>query len=68
MENAAFITTEEGDDLIVSFTIPVDNYGDVKSLTLLRTPKYEFILDESNEALRSILKTSLTTKMSFSNK
>lgn len=51
MENAAFITTEEGDDLIVSFAIPVDEYGDVKSLTLLRTPKYEFIMDESERGV-----------------
>jgi len=52
MENAAFITTEERDDLIVSFAIPVDEYGDVKSLTLLRTPKYEFILDESERGAK----------------
>jgi len=51
IENAAFITTEEGDDLIVSFAIPVDEYGDVKSLTLLRTPKYEFIMDESERGV-----------------
>ena len=51
MENAAFITTEEGDDLIVSFAIPADEYGDVKSLTLLRTPKYEFIMDESERGV-----------------
>jgi len=47
MENAWFITNEDGDDLIVSFAIPADESGDVKSLTLLRTPKYEFALDES---------------------
>jgi hypothetical protein len=46
METVEFITTESGDDLIVSFAIagradPVD----VVSLTLLRTPKYEFILE-----------------------
>lgn len=52
MENAAFITTEEGKDLIVSFAIPVDEYEDVKSLTLLRTPKYEFIMDESERGVR----------------
>ena len=51
MEKAAFITTEEGDDLIVSFAITVDEYGDVKSLTLLRTPKYEFIMDESERGV-----------------
>jgi len=52
MEKAAFITTEEGDDLIVSFVIPVDEFGDVKSLTLLRTPKYEFIMDESERGAK----------------
>jgi len=52
IENASFITTEEGDDLIVSFAIPVDEYGDVKSLTLLRTPKYEFIMDESERGAK----------------
>jgi hypothetical protein len=46
METVEFITTESGDDLIVSFAIagrtdPVD----VISLTLLRTPKFEFILE-----------------------
>jgi len=52
MEKAVFITTEEGDDLIVSFAIPADEYGDVKSLTLLRTPKYEFIMDESERGAK----------------
>jgi len=46
MENVSFITTEDGDDLIVSFAIPDADSFDVKSLTLLRTPKYEFILDD----------------------
>lgn len=52
MEKASFISTEEGDDLIVSFAIPADEYGDVKSLTLLRTPKYEFIMDESERGAK----------------
>ena len=52
MLNASFITNEDnGTDLIVSFAIPVDEYGDVKSFTLLRTPKYEFILDESERGV-----------------
>ena len=37
--------TEHGDELIVSFAVAGDFPGDVLSLTLLRTPKYEFILD-----------------------
>jgi hypothetical protein len=45
METVDFITTESGDDLIVSFAIAGGCPGDVISLTLLRTPKYEFILD-----------------------
>jgi len=52
MENAWFITNEDGDDLIVSFAIPADESGDVKSLTLLRTPKYEFALDESERGVK----------------
>ncbi len=44
MEQISFITTEDGDDLIVSFAIS-ENF-DVRSLTLLRTPKYEPILDK----------------------
>ncbi len=40
-----FITTEQKDDLIVSFAVAAgDSPGDISSLTLLRTPKYEFIL------------------------
>ena len=52
MENAWFITNEDGDDLIVSFAIPADESGDVKSLTLLRTPKYEFAPDESERGVK----------------
>jgi len=52
MENAWFITNEDGDDLIVSFAIPIDGSGDVKSLILLRTPKYEFALEESEQGVK----------------
>jgi hypothetical protein len=45
MYRVSFITIEEGDDLIVSFAVAGDFPGDVLSLTLLRTPKYEFILE-----------------------
>jgi hypothetical protein len=51
MLNAWFITNEDGTDLIVSFAIPAGESGDVKSLTLLRTPKYEFALDESERGV-----------------
>jgi len=46
MHRVNFITTEQGDDLIVSFAVAADNFpGDILSLTLLRIPKYEFLLD-----------------------
>jgi hypothetical protein len=51
MLNAWFITNEDGTDLIVSFAIPVDESEDVKSLTLLRTPKYEIFMDESERGV-----------------
>ena len=46
MERVEFITTESGDDLIVSFAIRRADPEEIRSLTLLRTPKYEFALDE----------------------
>ena len=52
MENVSFITNEDGDDLIVSFAIPIDDSGNVKSLTLLRTPKYEFALEEFERGVK----------------
>lgn len=51
MLNAWFITNEDGTDLIVSFAIPAGEPGDVKSLTLLRTPKYEVFLDDSERGV-----------------
>jgi hypothetical protein len=44
MERVGFIRTESDTDLIVSFAIPGEGLGEVKSLTLIRTPKYEFAL------------------------
>ena len=52
MHRVDFITTERGDDLIVSFAISASDFpGDVLSLTLLRTPKYEFILDPDEQGV-----------------
>ena len=51
MYQVNFITTEDGDDLIVSFAVAGDFSGDVLSLTLLRTPKYEFILDSDERGV-----------------
>ena len=45
MEQVEFITTESGEDLIVSFAIGRIDPGEIRSLTLMRTPKYEFALD-----------------------
>lgn len=44
MERVAFITIESDTDLIVSFALMGDELGEVKSLTLIRTPKYELFL------------------------
>ncbi|MGH8608147.1 MAG: hypothetical protein ACREX9_12220 [Gammaproteobacteria bacterium] len=47
METVSFITTETGNDLIVSFAVcAADDPMQVESLTLLRTPKYEGLLDD----------------------
>ena len=40
-----------GVDLIVSFAIPGLDPYDVKSLTLLRTPKYEFIWNDAERGV-----------------
>jgi len=40
----AFVTIEEGDDLIASLAIAAQEPGEIVSPTSLRTPKYEFIL------------------------
>jgi hypothetical protein len=46
MEHVVFISTESGDDLIVSFAVAPDlTYpGEIESLTLLWTPKYDHLL------------------------
>lgn len=52
MKQVVFISTESGNDLIVSFAISDPNSpGDVLSITLLRTPKYEHILDDSERGI-----------------
>jgi len=46
-ELVAFITAQTGDDLVISFAVcKPDDPTDIESLTILRTPKYEFFLDE----------------------
>jgi hypothetical protein len=44
LDIVSFITVQQGDDLIVSFAIADEEPGEIVSLILLRTPKYEFIL------------------------
>ena len=40
----SFVTLQDGDDLIVSFAIADEEPGEIISLILLRTPKYEALL------------------------
>lgn len=44
MLNVSFINCESGTDLILSFAIATDEFYGVKSLILMRTPKYEKFL------------------------
>jgi len=44
MLNVSFINCESGTDLILSFAIATDSLYGVKSLILMRTPKYEIFL------------------------
>jgi hypothetical protein len=47
METVCFISVETGTDLILSFALQaVDDPETIESLILMRTPKYEFILEE----------------------
>ena len=53
MDSVSFIETETGDDLIVSFAIPVGEFpDDIESLILLRTPKYEKFLDDADRGVK----------------
>jgi hypothetical protein len=46
MDTVSFITSELGDDLVVSFAVQTpEDPSEIESLTLLRTPKYELFLD-----------------------
>lgn len=52
MDLVGFISTETGDDLILSFAVqdPSDSM-EIESLILLRTPKYEFIFEEHERGI-----------------
>jgi hypothetical protein len=43
-ELVSFITTDDGDDLIVAYAVDLEEPGEIASLILLRTPKYEGFL------------------------
>jgi len=52
MDLVTFITTESGNDLIVSFAVQAPgDPADVESLTMIRTPKYESLLAEHERAV-----------------
>ena len=51
MERVEFINTESGDDLIVAFAISQGDPGEIRTLSLIRTPKYEFILEDSERGV-----------------
>ena len=47
MELVSFITVESGTDLILSFAVQTaEDPAEIESLILMRTPKYEYILEE----------------------
>jgi len=53
MELVSFISIEdEPPDLILSFAVWQPELDDIKSLILLRTPEYEFILDETERGVK----------------
>jgi len=50
-QTVSFITTEDSDDLIVSFALADDEPGEIVTLMLLRTPKYESLLPEDERGV-----------------
>ena len=53
MELVSFINIEDDPpDLILSFAIWQPELDDIRSLILLRTPEYEFILDETERGVK----------------
>jgi hypothetical protein len=51
-ERVGFLTTEGGRDLIVAFAVDGDEPGEVLSLILQRTPKYEGLLPPEERGVR----------------
>jgi hypothetical protein len=53
MELVSFISIDDDPpDLILSFAIWQPELDDIRSLILLRTPEYEFILDETERGVK----------------
>ena len=53
MEPVSFISIEDDpSDLILSFAIWQPELEDIRSLILMRTPKYEYILDEAERGVK----------------
>ena len=53
MELVSFISIEDDPpDLILSFAIWQPELEDIRSLILMRTPKYEFIFDETERGVK----------------
>ena len=53
MEIVTFISIEDNPpDLILSFAVWQPELDDIRSLILMRTPKYEFLLDEGGRGIR----------------
>ena len=53
MELVSFISIEDDPpDLILSFAIWQPELEDIRSLILTRTPKYEFVLDETERGVK----------------
>jgi len=50
-ESVSFMTNEDGDDLIVSFAVDDDAPGEVLSVILMRTPKFEHVLDPAERGV-----------------
>jgi hypothetical protein len=51
-EPVSFLSNEWGDDLIVSFAVDTDRPGEVVSVILLRTPKFEHLRVPSERGVR----------------
>jgi hypothetical protein len=50
-QHVSFITTIPGDDLVVVYAIALDEPGEIASLILQRTPKYEFLLPQEERGV-----------------